>query len=182
MKVFCSVSNQSGRDSAIAVKALARRLSLGSCDSLGQPERLRVPANFRVSSPSKFSIGWCNPNSCREIGMADEKSPLSFQARDIFVADFFGAQRINHSEISVFENEFRSYPQHVNQRSSSDSKNQVEKDIAGTAVVEDGLNQIQGIQNEGNDGPGEVALRSKNEVFIHSYIIAGKFSVEKGRS
>lgn len=182
MKVFSSVPNQSGGYSAIAVKALARRLSFGCFDSLGQPERLRVPANFRVSSPSEFSIGWCNPNSCCEIGMSDEKSPLGFQSRDILITDLLGAQRIHHPEVSVFENEFRSYPQNVNQRSNSDSKNQVKKDIAGTAVVEDRLNQVQSIQNEGDDSPSKVAFRSKNEVFIHSYIIAGKSSVEKGRS
>jgi hypothetical protein len=84
--------------------------------------------------------------------------------------------------VGVLENKLWSHPKCDNQRSKTDSKNQINQDITSSKVVKDGLHQIESIQNEGYGSPSEIAFGSENEVFIHSYIIAGKSSIEKGRA
>ena len=172
MSVLETLSDQMCCNTAVAVEALADAGDLGFVAVVGG-QSVDAPALGAVSNPSLFTVGRSNPNTGLLAAVVNEQGPLGFELGDVAVGDLHGSNRVDNEKIVFSQDQFRSNPEQGCCGAESGCCGNVNGDIAVGGWVEKNLNQVQGVEEQRDSAPNQIALRAINRQVLHLSIIAG---------
>jgi hypothetical protein len=171
-----------GDDAAVTKLASAgnQKLAFGT---LATCRSVASPLIFFAGHPTMLAICRCNPNSSGDAIMMDEQRPFSSELLNVFVVNGSSLQGVYHYKVSLGKNNFWSDPKKISKQSNKRCHDNVEKYVTDSSIVENGLGQVQGVQNYSNRRPSEIAVGSKNSFCSHRLpIIPDRSKPEEGIS
>ena len=180
MQISETFTDERSGNAAVAAETVAHaRVLVG--DSFARWNSVELPDASTLANPTLLAVGGGNPNSSLLATVVYAKSPLGLELVDVFVGNGDLTDWVYDHEVIVFEHELGANPE----QSCADCNCGTEAvldPLNGTVDwVENNLREKQRIKNDGNYGPGEVALGSEDECFIHASIIAGITAVQEGK-
>lgn len=160
MKILDSLGDQLINDPTVAGSALTNRSEVVLDPSLLE-SFANCPALNTVANPALLSVCRCNEDSSFAPGMMQQESPFCFQLGDVSVVDLNGSEGIHDYYACLVENHLGSYPQDVGNGCEHCAQAKVDRQHAALAWVCNGLGQEHGVENEGENGPSQIALGRK---------------------
>jgi len=139
------------------------------------------PLIFFAGHPTMLPICRRNPNASGDSIMMYEKRPFGAELRNVFVVNGSALQGVYHYKVCLSKSYFWSNPQQISKESNKDSQDNVQKYVTDSSIVQNGLGQVQSVQNYGYRSPNEIAVGSKNLFCSHRLsIISDRSNLEEG--
>lgn len=160
-------------DTAVAVEALADASDFGFVGVAGGGKSVETPSQGAVSGPALFTVGGSNPHSGLGAAVVNEQSPFGLELDDVVVGNDNGFQRVYDNQILVSKNQLGSDPEQGCCGSNGGCCGSINSDVAVGSRVENRLNQEQGVEEQSDTAPNQIALRAINRRVLHLSIIAG---------
>lgn len=180
MQTFETFTDERSGNAAVAAEARAHRgVFVG--DDFAALDVVELVDTSAFANPALLAVGRSNPDSGLFATVVYAKRPLGVEVVDVFVGNGGFAQRVYNDEVIIVEHQLGSYPNQEccdNCESANAEFNPVDGVFDGK---ENHLGQKEHNKQDGNCGPGEVALGSEDILFIHASIIAGNPAVQEGK-
>jgi hypothetical protein len=179
MTFLDAIQNHGSCDSAVAVQTLASGLALFGFLTFKGKTLGHAPAKSGAGNPALFAVGGSNPDFGVTLRVIDRQTPLGVNGLDIFVGNnvlFYG---VDNNDMGVRQGQLWSHPKTKNSKSGYSSENYVEQRIAHSLVIENGLTEVEGIEQQCYRTPDQIALGFENDFIIHNNILAGKTIAKK---
>lgn len=180
MQTFETFTDERSGNAAVAAETRAHRgVFVG--DDFAALDVAELVDSSAFANPALLAVCGCNPDASRLAVVIYAKRPLGVEVVDVFVGNGDFAQRVYNDELIIVEHQLGSYP---NQKScdNCESANAEFNPVDGVFDgKENHLGQKEHNKQDGNCGPGEVALGSEDILFIHASIIAGNPAVQEGK-
>ena len=180
MQTFETFTDERSGNAAVAAETRAHRGVLVGNDFAALDVVELVDAGA-LTDPALFAVCGCNPDSRLFAVVVYAKRPLGVEIVDVFVGDRHFADRVYNDEVVIVKHQLGSNPDQKscdNCESTNAELNPVNGVFYGK---ENHLGQVEANKQDGNCGPGEVALGSEDILFIHASIIAGNSAVQEGK-
>lgn len=172
MQAVDSTLQQMRSDTAIAVETSAHAgQALGW---LSVAAAVVEPSVAVVGNPALFSVGGGNPDDRGLFAVSDLESPLGVEMGDVPVSDRDLSDGVDNIELFGPKYELWSEPQQVGDACNYSTYRNVENKIRVSTRINEGLGEVDSVQNEGGNSPSQVSLRSEHFNILHTSIIAGE--------
>lgn len=172
MTFLHTIENERGSNSAVAVEALARSLTLfGFLASKGE-SAVVSPTQASVGCPALLAVGWSNPDSGLSFGMFNGQTPFGRDGNNVPVFNDMFFDRVCDNNVVFGQGQLWTNPKAKDTQTTYGSNEQVNKWVAKTLVIENGLNQVKTIECESNRAPNQVAFGFENDFIIHKDILS----------
>jgi hypothetical protein len=180
MQTFETFTDERSGKAAVAAETRAHRGEF-VCDDFAALDVVELVDSSALADPALLAVGRGNPDSGLLATVVYAQRPFGFEIIDVFVGNGDFAQRVYNDEVIIVEHQLGSYPNQKscdNCESSNAEFNPVDGVFDGK---ENHLGQKEAYKQDGNCGPGEIALGSEDILFIHASIIAGNSAVQEGK-
>ena len=169
-----------GDDAAVAKLASTGNLKF-AFTTLASSRSIASPLIFFAGHPTMLPICRRNPNAGGDSIMMYEKRPFGAELRNVSVVNGSALQGVYHYKVCLSESYFGSNPKQIGKESNKDSQGNVQKYVTDPSIVQNGLGQVQSIQNYSYRRPNKIAVGSKNLSCSHRLsIIPDRSNREEG--
>ena len=165
---------------AVAAEAVAN-CGVFVGDALTAWNSVELPDASTFADPALFAVGGCDEHSSLLATVVYAQRPFGLELVDVFVGNGDLTERVYDHEVVFSQHELGSNPHEQRTHGNGCCKAELDPVHRVFNRIENYLSQEQGIENQSNNRPGEVAFGPENEVFIHASIIAGIAAVQEGK-
>jgi hypothetical protein len=180
MQTFETFTDERSGEAAVAAETRAHRGEFVR-DDFAALDVVELVDSSALADPALLAVGRGNPDPGLLATVVYAQRPFGFEVIDVFVGNGDFAQRVYNDEVIIVEHQLGPNPNQKscdNCESSNAEFNPVDGVFDGK---ENHLGQKEANKQDGNCGPGEIALGSEDILFIHASIIAGNSAVQEGK-